>query len=218
MLDEIQRYTASIETGTLCCNLATCPRCGERPSGFTQHDRRRRTFLVLLAGLVYKVRSALPRWKCPICSKTFTFYPAFALPHKRYVRDAVLEKASRYVEDDTATYRTTVREQGLTLGYASSAEGVIDNRSLSHTAVHKWLTSLAGLTTTLRRATQLIRQKSSTSTIFRTFLPLARAKYRSETRRQELMTCRRLFQADREYRLLFGASVFPHLGTVCAWK
>ena len=218
MLEKIQRYTKSVKDGTLACDLESCPRCGKRPSGFTRHDQRRRTFLVVVAGLVHTVLSALTRWTCPLCGKPFTFYPAFALPHKRYVRDTVLEKATRYVEDDAATCRSTVKERGLSMGYATAHEGAIDERQLAPSTVHRWLTSLSGLTDTLHTALRLIKAKLPGSEIFRSIVPIAPWKHRSERRRRQLLASRRLLQADREYRVLFGTSVFPHLATVCAWK
>jgi hypothetical protein len=218
MIEEIQRYTESVRNGTLTCDLDRCPRCGKRPSGFTRHDQRRRAFLVVVASIVHKVLSALTRWKCPLCGKPFTFYPVFALPHKRYVRDTVLEKVTRYVEDDAAAYRSAVKEQGRSVGYARTPEGAFDERQLSPSTVHRWLSSFSGLRSTLHEALRLIKEKSPGSGIFRSFVPIVPWKYRSERRRLQLLACRRLLQADREYRGLFGRSVFPHLATVCAWK
>jgi hypothetical protein len=218
MIEEIQHYTECVRNGTFTCDLEKCPRCGTRPSGFTRHDQRCRTFLVVAAGIVHKLLSALTRWKCPRCGKPFTFYPSFALPHKRYVRDTVLEKGARYVEDDAATYRSAVKERGLPVGYARTQEGAIDERHLVPSTVHRWLSSLAGLTDTIHEALRVIKAKSPGSGIFRSIVPVAPWKYRSERRRLQLLACQRLIQADREYRGLFGTSVFPHLATVCAWK
>lgn len=218
MLEEVQHYTESVRNGTLTCDLERCPRCGKRPSGFTRHDQRRRTFLVVVARIVHKVHSALTRWKCSRCGKPFTLYPSFALPHKRYVRNTVLEKATRYVEDDAATYRRVVKEPSGSVGYAKTPEGAIDERQLAPSTVHRWLTSLSALTDTLHEALRLIKARFPGSRIFRTIVPIAPWKYRSERRRLQLLSCRRLLQADREYRILFGPSVFPHLATVCAWK
>ena len=44
---------------TLLCDLERCPRCVKQPRGFTRHDTRRRTFLVLVGRLVHKVLSVI---------------------------------------------------------------------------------------------------------------------------------------------------------------
>lgn len=218
MLKEIQRYTATVENGTLVCDLEACPRCGGQPSGFTRHDARPRTFFVVAGGLVHRVLSAITRWKCPRCGGRFTYYPRFGLPHTRYVRDTVLEKSTRYVEDPAATYRTAVKERSRAVAYSSTSPDAIDDRQLSHSTVHRWLTSLAGLPATLHAALRLIKAAAPSSDIFRRLLPVSPRKYRSEGRRQALGRCRRLLQADRECRVLFGASLFPRVGTACTWK
>lgn len=234
MLDEIQRYTKSVKDGSLFCDLDTCPRCVKQPRGFTRHDTRSRTFLVLAGRLVHKVLSVLTRWKCPLCGRPFTFYPAFALPYKRYVRQTIIEKTAMYIEEDKqpgdetkkepgekgefVTYRKAVKEKGCALGYASTREGIIDERQLAPSTVYRWITSLAGLRATLQKALGLIKQKSATSKIFRQIIPVSPRKYRSDGRRLELQHCRRLLQVDREYRVLFGPSVFPHLATASGWQ
>jgi hypothetical protein len=235
MLEEIQRYTESVENGTFSCKLNVCPCCGGHPEGFTRHDCRRRIFLVILERLIKKIFSLLTRWKCPLCGHPFTFYPPFALPHKRYVRQTVLEMGSRYVKEDRMTdrkpgarhppedpmtYRKAVTEDRMPVFHETTGEtpGEESVPVLAHSTLHRWLTSISKLHHTLFEALRLIKEKAPTSEIFRDILPIHPLKYRSDGRRMQLQICQRLFQAAEEYSRLFATSVFPHLGTACGWR
>jgi hypothetical protein len=234
MLDEIQRYTQSVENGTFACRLDACPCCEGHPEGFTRHDRRRRIFLVILERIIKKIFSFLTRWKCPLCGHTFTVYPPFALRHKRYVRQTVLELGARYVIEDGGTrpqsgarrtpermtYRKAVTEDRMPIFHETTGEGADEDRVpvLNHSTLHRWLTSLSKLARTLSAALRLIREKDSTSDVFRRLFPIHPLKFRSEARRKELQICQRLFEAAEEYERLFVASLFPHLATACGWQ
>lgn len=234
MLKEIQRYTESVENGTFSCTLNACPCCGRHPQGFTQHDCRRRIFLVIVGRLIKKLFSWLTRWKCPLCGHTFTFYPPFALRHKRYVRQTVLEVGARYVTDDGGadgdpgarrapeermTYRKAVTVDRMPVFHETTGEAADEDPVpvLNHSTLHRWLTSLSMLPQTLFEALRLIREKDSTSAIFRSVLPIHPLKFRSEARRLELQVCQRLFLAAEEYQRLFATSLFPHFATACGW-
>ena len=168
--------------------------------------------------------SLITRWKCPLCGQTFTVYPEFALPYKRYLRDTILEKSTQYIEDDLpekgkrVSYRRLVKENKMALGYASTETGNIDERQLAPSTAHRWLSTLSCLSNTIRKGQELIKQKSSTSTIFRKILPVTSVKYRSTKRKKALQDCRKLLHVNEEYQKIFGPSIFPHLATVCQWK
>jgi hypothetical protein len=235
MLEEIQRYTQSVENGTFACRLDICPRCGGHPDGFTRHDRRRRIFLVILERLIHKIFSFLTRWKCPLCGDSFTVYPPFALRHKRYVCQTVLEMGARYVTD-TREHDRTRRSRGAPERPVTYREAVTVNRMpvfhetaehagddagvsvLNHSTLHRWLTSLSKLPETLLEALGLIREKDATSATFRLVRPIHPQKYRSEDRRGELQECQRLFHAAWEYERLFSFPLFPHFATRCGWR
>jgi len=216
ILEEIQSYTRAVEKKEVQCDLSSCPRCGERAS-FKLHDRRRRTYLVVLERLVRTVLSLLARWKCERCGETFTLYPSFALPAKRYVREEIFGRAGRYVDGDHESYRKAVKVDGLAVFHEGTGEE-IDERSLAHTTLYRWLRLFSSLASTCRKALGLIREKAPTSDVFRKILPIAPWKYRSEERRGVLGECRRLLVAEEEFRSLFGVSIFPRLATVSAWS
>ena len=121
------------------------------------------------------------------------------------------------MENDAASYRSCVMKGTLTLGYNWSTSGRRDERTLNHATVYRWISTLASLPATLRRASQLIKQKAPTAATARAALPVPPKKHRSQARRKQLVACRRLLYTDRMYRALFQVSVFPHLATVCAW-
>ena len=183
MLEEIQRYTESVKNGSFSCTLAACPHCRKSPEGFTRHDGRRRTFLVIIGRLIQKIISLITRWKCPLCGRTFTVYPPFALRHKRYLRQTVLEMGSRYVAEDgmtdrkpaprrgpedRMTYRKAVTVDRMPIFHDTTEAATDEGRVpiLHHSTLHRWLTSFSKLTKTLRKALRLIREKCSTSRIF----------------------------------------------------
>jgi len=216
-LEEIHTFTRAVSRGEVSCDCSSCLRCGERPASFSLHDRRKRIFLVIIERLVHQVLSFLPRWKCPLCRQTFTTYPAFAVPRKRYVRKEVLRFSERYVSGDQTSYRKAATEEELPVFYDGD-DGKIDDRQFAHTTLYRWLPFLAGLKRTVRGAARLIREKTPASGIFRKILPVAPWKYRGEERRQVLFHSRRLLQVESEFRALFSISLFPRFATVCRWS
>jgi len=217
-IEEIHTYTQAVVCGKFTCDVETCLRCGKRPASFRRHDSRKRVFLVVLDRLVHEVLSLLLRWKCPLCKKTFTTYPAFALPHKRYVRQEVLRFSERYVCEDLTSYRKAAREAGLAVFYRGADDGEINERQFAHTTLHRWFPFLGSLKRTVREALRLVREKFPGSGIFRKVLPVPNWKYRSEERRQLLFHSRQLLQAESEFRDLFSTSLFPRFATVCRWS
>lgn len=217
-LEEIQAFTKAIERGEVSCDVDACLRCGARPASFSRHDASKRIFLVVIGRLVHKVLSVLLRWKCPLCKKTFTTYPAFALPRKRYLRKDVLHFSARYVTEDRTTYRKAATEGGLGVFYNGADEGKIDERQFAHTTLHRWFPFLGSLRRTVRDSLRLIREKVPGSGIFRRILPVPPWKCRSEERRQVLSATRRLLEVECEFQALFSTSLFPRFATACRWS
>ncbi len=216
--EEIHTFTQAVASGTVACDFDTCLQCGRRPESFRLHDRRKRIFLVIIDRLVHEILCFLPRWKCPLCGRTFTTYPAFALPRKRYVRRDVLRFSGEYVDDDRTTYRRAATEDGLAVFYHGGEDGAIDDRQFAHTTLYRWFPFLGSLKRTARDALRLIREKTPGSGIFRKILPVPAWKYRSDERRQVLFHSRRLLQIEAEFRALFAGSLFPRFATACRWS
>jgi hypothetical protein len=150
--------------------------------------------------------------KCPLCHCTFTYYPDFAIPFKRYVKENILELSRKYIEDDETIYKDVVYDKGLQIGYETD-QGKIDERYFEGSTVWRWLSFLGSLLNTLNNALNLIRQKSPTSSIFRQIYPIHPNKYRSDKRKKLLQQSMRLFYADDEFQRLFKISIFPDLAT-----
>ena len=214
----IAAHTRTVEGGAVQCHLEACPKCGGRPDSFKYHATRKRHFRVIVDRLVQRVVSALTRWKCPLCGRTSTQYPGFALPHKRYVRQDVCGLAERYVSDDGVSYRRGVQVRGMAVCFDTGSHA-IDDRVLWPSTLHRWVGFLGGnLKDTLQRAWRLIRARSPTCTVFREAMCVPCWKYRSAQRREVLHTCGRLLRSEREYQALFDVSIFTHLATLCSWR
>ena len=216
-VEEIKAYKEAVLAGEVKCTSVECPVCEGVPDKFTFHERRRRWFYVIVEAFVERLVSLLIRWECPLCGKTFTQYPPFALPYKRYVRQVVEERAGKYLREESCTYRGTVQARNGAIGYASPQEDVIDERQLVPSTVWRWLSFLGEMKETLRRAHGLIKAKSPSSALSRNAASIAPHKYRTTGRRNVLRGALRLVHAGREYRRLFGRSIFPELATACRW-
>ena len=215
--EEIKAYKAAVLAGDVKCASAECPECKLTPDEFKVHERRRRWFYVIVGAFVERLVSMLVRWECPLCGTTFTQYPPFALPYKRYVRQVVEPFAEKYVCEESCTYEESVKINSQGIGYGSQQPGVIDNRQLAPSSVWRWLSFLGGLKETLRRALRLIRAKSPSSELFRKAAAIAQNKYRSKERGDLLRRVLQLRYARHEYRRLFGRSIFPDYATGGQW-
>jgi hypothetical protein len=197
---------------------------------FARHDCARRKFRVRLYDptlddiVIAVCDSWRVRFRCSHCGHTFTEYPAFALPHKRFIQENVLVKALRYLQDEQSeqapqnkqappmTYRAAVRERRLPPSYEQNTQG----RQLRHTTVWRWLSWLGSLQKLVQRATGMILEKDPSADVHRQTFPIAASKYRSESRRKTLQQAARLFHVAEIFSRTFGVSLFTHLGTAGA--
>jgi len=100
-----QLFSKGFSPSKIPFDLKTCPICKEAPDYFKPHDCRKRVFLVIVEWVVQKIESVLGRWKCPLCNHTFTYYPNFAIPYKRYVKDNILTQVSHFKETNVGILR-----------------------------------------------------------------------------------------------------------------
>jgi len=158
------------------------------------------------------------RFRCGHCLKTFTEYPPFALPHKRFVKQDVLAKAEKYLSAEQprcrASYREAIWECQVPLSYAQNQQG----RQLAHASVWRWLSWLGSLEEGLQRASQLIFQKDPQADLHWKPHPIADHKVRSEGRRQTLQRAARMLDVVETFLRLFGVNLFTHLGTAGALR
>ena len=210
-LDDIKRYGLHAKRGWISCELDRCPCCRGRPVCFKRHGVRPRLFLVFVEEVIRRVRSYLTRWKCPLCQRTFTLYPGFALPFKHYVLPFILARCAAYVADVVRTYREGVKEAGSPISHEDADGGA----ELRPSTLWRWVTRLGRFPVTVGQALNLIKQKDPSTDLFRALgrLRIRAGKFRSEARRLLLQRGRELATVDREYARLFSASVFPDLAT-----
>lgn len=231
----IRRYEHDVRYHRVRPLLSQCPRCGcpaDGPAFFRCHETRARRFLVVVRDLVYTILSVITRWKCRQCQRTFTWYPAFAVPHKRYVLGVILERCQACVEGDERSYRKGVQDGGKPLfheqpqGQQITADSTEEDKAnetvpaLAHTTLYRWVSTLGAWAHTLRRACELIKQRRPGTLLFRQLADfrVAAGKFRSQARRRLLHACRSLCVTEAVYEDVFGVSIFPHLATACGWR
>jgi hypothetical protein len=234
VVQAIHTYRDDVLHGRVRPQLSQCPLCkcpAHARVFFRRHEARERTFLVVVRDLVHTVLCLITRWKCAQCKRTFTWYPPFALPHKRYVLPGILDRCRRYVEDEEASYRTGVQEQGRPVFHAppegqeitadsSEAEKRKEEvRALAHSTLYRWVTTLGTLPHTMRRAWNLIQQQDPATPLVRELASfrVAATKHGTPARGRVLHACRSLCVTETRYAQIFGISIFPNLGTGCSW-
>jgi len=225
MREMIKDYNRRVVEDQIRCDLEICPRCENKPDTFKRHDVRQRSVLVMVERLIIKVMTWMVRRKCSLCGKTFTDYPPFALPYKRFVSQEILERSLRYLRDDTMTYERSTRE--LVLGQANGRAPprrplpiFYDDPGkagrLAPSTVHRWISTLGSLPKTLQTAMSLLLEKDAD--IHRQSLDVPPRKYRSQERRRGLLDALRLLHAEGRFRTVFRCSIFPKLAISRCWQ
>jgi hypothetical protein len=214
--EDIREYGRQAKCGGISCALDRCPRCNAAPLRFKRYGVRKRLFLVFANWMIRRVFSYLTRWKCPLCKRTFTLYPSFALPFKRYVLDFIRVRCAAYVEDEARTYREGVEEKEGAISHEDADGGA----ELWPSTLWRWVKTMGRLPVTVRLALNLIKQKDPSTGIFRALgrMQIRAGKFRSEACKTLLIRCRELTLADSVYRALFSVSFFPDLATRCGWR
>lgn len=138
--------------------------------------------------------------------------PPFALPRKRYVKQAIVARTAEYLGNDKATYRSVVRGARLPYGYETKPGAPIDNRQLSPTTVWRWIAWLANMPGLLQSVHELIRQKAPETPLLRQTWAFPPSKYRSKQRARQLVEAARMLLAEQVFRRLFSSEMFPYYG------
>ena len=233
VVQQIRAHERELEQGAV-PRLRHCPHpdCSTEHPAFRRHDFWERFFLVVIRNFVHRLRSLLSRWKCPVCKRTLTWYPPFALPHKRYLLGQVLARSPRFLEDESASYRDAVLEQNRPVYYAEdepvlTREPEADEekdaeqvRVLTHSTLHRWLTTLASWPETVRAAGARVKEKNPSTSLFRQLADaqIPSCKYRSEARRRVLLAARALLVTALEYGRTFSKPRLPDFATANSWR
>jgi hypothetical protein len=142
------------------------------------------------------------------------------LPHKRFVKQALREKAKTYLGTGVSC-RQAVRHQGIPILYDDRQDprmAIRGSPGLAASTIWRWLSWLGGLGNTIREAHRLIRQKQPRSTLHREPWAVPAGKYRSEQREQVLQQAFECLGVDQLFQELFGKEIFPHFATVHGWS
>lgn len=212
IINKIKAYEQEISLLGIPANLTECLNCGGDRQAIKIHAYRERIFLGIVGNLVQKIYSFLSRWKCLLCQHTFTYYPDFILPYKRYLKDDISKFSCKYLGDDNSTYKKVVCFQGLAIGYASEKEKT-DEKQFTGSTVWRWISFLGSQEKLINKSFDLIRQKSPSSLIFRQIPIVPPRKYRSLLRRKLLVNAYKYFQVENEFLSLFSLFAFTKLAT-----
>lgn len=187
LIDMITKYSAAVRQQSRECRTSTCPHCGFAAADdrrFKLHARRDRIFFVIIGAYVRALQVCLPRWRCPACHKTFTEYPNFALPYRRYLSPQIRQCAWNYMTQADVDYRKVVCQSNLPIFHGddfgsapdAATEESDNTRALAHTSPFRWITCLACET-------------DDTPRNLTSDFELSRIKYRSAFRRSLLLAC-----------------------------
>ncbi len=193
-----------------------CEKCSKRPELFSLHERRSRCFRFIVDSLVQTLVSYLLRWKCPLCEGTFTVYPSFALPYKRYVRDDIERLSRKYLEEAEQAYRKVLIEGKAQIGYPMR-EGERKERYLDPSTIWRWVGFWGAMEKAKSRAVEFIKQKAPDWPILGKPLPIAPHRYRSEQRKRIIQRAQTLLRADPGLKDIYGYSNFPRFATPFRW-
>ena len=215
-IDDLKAYEKKVEKGQITPeNFPACPRCEVDSGYFKIHAYRERGFLIIVDMFVKGIKSVLVRFRCPGCGKTFTYYPDFALPHKRYTTASITCFSKKYLTTED-TYEKAVMVNGER-GVPGYDDGY---KTLAPSTVHRWITSLSSLEITTQKALDLILQQNPASSLCRDlskWLP-QRCKYKNEERKRSLISCFRLLAIEAVFFVSFGCSVFTKLAISSAFS
>jgi len=154
----------------------------------------------------------LLRWKCPDCGKTFTDYPDFALPYKRYTVPTILTFSAFYTEDNQISYRRVNIKMPVVYPDSES--------HMSHTSIHRWITDLGNSTEIIQKSIDIILQADPKSNICRDIgnLFVPSKKYRSIERLKLLSQCRQFLKIQKLFNFKFGVKIFPNFRTILSFQ
>jgi hypothetical protein len=202
----IERYKKEAESQA--CPECCCPGCRQKPPSYRQHARRQRQFCVIAGHWVYRFFTTLIRWKCGLCATTFTFYPSFCVPYKRFVLAEITRLSGVYVEQDEQSYRSVVRHNKMAIGHAEEPS---TDRQLSPSTVWRWLSALGACGAHVQAGLRLLQEKDPRLALHRQIYPVAARKYRTEQRREQLHTARFVLCVAEAFYRTFGRVMFPRV-------
>ncbi len=124
--DTIEEYTDSIVNGDFSSPDVICEKCRRKHEIYKLHESRKRKLRFVSDNVVMVVLTFLLRWKCSLCGATFTQYPPFVLPHKRFVLTDIVQFGEKYLTNKNSSYADAVKNDENDIGYIGK-NGLCDN-------------------------------------------------------------------------------------------
>jgi len=125
--------------------------------------------------------------------------------------------AKKYLGSN-ASYRRTLRAQGLPLVYDPPPPERDPAPELASSTLWRWLSWLGGMSNTLRAASDLLRQQEPNSQWHRQVWELDPRKFRSPQRKETLQQAMKLLVLSELLGELSATRIFPNLATVHCWS
>ncbi len=208
IIDEIETHKKQVRSGVIPDDLKFCEFCNESLSSLKLHEARFRVFYYIVDCYVYKKESWLGRWRCTACKKTFTYYPEYCLPYKRYVKADILKYCSLYLNNAKISYRSVVKHGFYVIVHKAAEQ--TKQSAFSSTNIWRWQSFLSTRSKVEQKGLQLIREKSSAYQIFREVYTMSKLKYRTLNRKKELLQALKLLKVEE----IFLTTIFPKFATL----
>jgi len=209
--EKIKNYSEKIKKCEYPYAGEQCPKCKTKAEEFKLHEHRERKIRIIEDALVKIETVVLIRWKCPFCKGSFTVYPEFILPHKRYATEHIIELSEKYLEKDKMSYENAGKDGVLRIGYAEplgkKSEG--NENFLAASTIKRWIGWLGSLEKLLSKYLEMIKQKCPSTNIFRQISPCLPGKYKSDTQRKLMETAMMVLKVKKEYEKIFPEKFFP---------
>ncbi len=199
ILETINKYTESIVDGDYHPPATNCIHCHKKPEKYKLQDRRKRKLRFVAKDVVKVVITLLLRWKCPKCGATFTQYPPFILPHKRFVLTDIVQFGEQFLTSEDSSYEDVAKTDGTNICYLD--ENGLCESFFSPSSVWRFLEYLASIYESNR---ELFRKKHEKTQ------PVLSSKYRSNRRKNVLY---RALKAVMAMRRSVGLNFSPSFET-----
>ncbi|MDX2504827.1 MAG: DUF6431 domain-containing protein [Gammaproteobacteria bacterium] len=155
-----------------------CPCCFSEQASFKQHDCRIRELRYVVTFWVKTFLLTLFRWKCSVCKETFTVYPRFLLPYKRFITPSMLSLCRDYLSVGEATYRDIAHPGKSQYAYENNG-----SQEFSHVTIWNWFKGLLPFAKNAHKTILLLFRVVPDSSIHREVIPVNSRKYQSEERK-----------------------------------
>lgn len=200
----IKNYTIRLAREKNTSPDIVCRNCRQKPGFYELHETRKRQMRFLVGNVVKVMVSFLLRWQCPLCNSTFTEYPSFLSPHKRFILNDMLHFCKKYLVNADLSYRDAAKHDGVDIGYPDNSG--LCNQFLSHSTIWRFMGYLKNM-----HELNLKKYCSSENKPEPKKMPeIASSKYRSHRR---LSLLHRAYKAIVLFRHLVDSKIFPNFET-----